>query len=102
MTKLDNLEAREEWRRMLPRITNWDMGYALDELRYYKSLHRDDGVMLSSADQVWQYDSCIDSDTANKLKEIAKGLEAAYKKDQKKAPAKKDPALIVSFFKESG
>lgn len=102
MTKLDKLEAREKWRRMLPRNANRDMGYALDEMRYYKSLHWDDGVMLSSADQVWQSDSRIDSDTANKLKEIAKGLEAAYKKDQKKVPANKDPSLIVSSLKNLG
>lgn len=53
------------------------MDSVVRELKYLKPLHLDDDVVLSSADQVWQSDSCVN--------EVAAEMEIVYKRDKLKA-----------------
>ncbi|KAJ1813807.1 hypothetical protein LPJ60_006226, partial [Coemansia sp. RSA 2675] len=53
-------------------VTDLELCYALDELKFYASLHSpSSNIRLSAADGVWLSDTLIDAETTNELRDYA-------------------------------
>jgi Protein of unknown function (DUF4246) len=76
-TKIDDKHIQERWRKEASEqgMTKEEFDYALEELRYWSSLHKEGGVYLTPADHVWASDVAIDNELKAKLMECGSVLE---------------------------
>ncbi|KAJ1912087.1 hypothetical protein LPJ71_002783 [Coemansia sp. S17] len=93
-------EAKAKW------LTDVEFAYVLDELEYYASLHSPgSNIKLSAADGVWFFDTLIDAETMNKLRDYAAILESVpdrqkdwYPNDRSRVLNLIDPSLFPLIY----
>ncbi|KAJ2161259.1 hypothetical protein GGF46_001601 [Coemansia sp. RSA 552] len=109
--KMGDQEIRLRWAQEAKEqgLTEREIDYVFDELAFYADLHQPgSGIMLSAVEQVWQSDSLIDADLAEKLKQYAAILEDVPEKDRDYHPNTNKqvlnlvhPSLFPLIYKKS-